>query len=66
MSDEIIEELWRIKDSIAQEYNYDLDLLVANLRNKKNLENQKTVNLHSIKESFKKSMSKLEDTSANV
>lgn len=66
MSDEIIEELWRIKDDIAREYNYDLDLIVANLRNKKNLENQKTVNLRSIKESIETRMSKIEDTPVNA
>ena len=60
MSDEIIEELWKIKDSIAREYNYDLDLLVANLRTKKHSDNQKTVNLHSIRESFKKNINEIE------
>ena len=32
MADEIIRELWRVKDKIAQEHNYDLDALVAHLR----------------------------------
>ena len=32
MADEIIRELWRIKDKIAQEHDYDLDALVAHLR----------------------------------
>ena len=32
MADEIIQELWRIKDKIAREYDYDLDALVAHLR----------------------------------
>lgn len=32
MADEIIRELWRIKDEIAQEHGYNLDALVAHLR----------------------------------
>ena len=31
MSDEIIEELWLIKDSIAREHDYDIESLVAYL-----------------------------------
>ena len=34
MTDEIIQELWRIKDGIARDHGYDLDLLVAYLRSK--------------------------------
>lgn len=32
MTDEIIQELWRIKDAIASEHGYDLDALAAHLR----------------------------------
>ena len=35
MADGIIEELWRIKDGIAREYRYDVDALVAHLREEK-------------------------------
>lgn len=45
MSDEIIEELWQIKDSIAQECEYDIDALVSRLQAKKRPEGQKVVNL---------------------
>ena len=31
MADDIIEELWRIKDGIAREYGYDVDALAAHL-----------------------------------
>ena len=31
MADEIIEELWNIKDGIAREHDYDVDALVAHL-----------------------------------
>ena len=34
MSDEIIKELWQIKDNIAREHGYDIDALVAHLRTK--------------------------------
>ena len=33
MTDEIIRELWRIKDEIGKEHGYDLDALGAHLRN---------------------------------
>jgi hypothetical protein len=32
MADEIMSELWKIKDDIAREYGYNLDALVAHLR----------------------------------
>ena len=31
MADEIIEELWNIKDGIAREHDYDVDALVPHL-----------------------------------
>nr|VFK56455.1 MAG: hypothetical protein BECKTUN1418F_GA0071002_10885 [Candidatus Kentron sp. TUN]VFK59039.1 MAG: hypothetical protein BECKTUN1418D_GA0071000_109413 [Candidatus Kentron sp. TUN]VFK62763.1 MAG: hypothetical protein BECKTUN1418E_GA0071001_10866 [Candidatus Kentron sp. TUN] len=34
MTDEILRELWRIKDRIAEENNYSLDTLVSTLRSK--------------------------------
>lgn len=32
MKDEIIEELWQVKDSIAERHGHDVDELVAYLR----------------------------------
>ena len=32
MADEIIEELWRIKDDVAREHGYDIDRLAAYFR----------------------------------
>jgi len=32
MMDEIITELWTVKDGIAAEYNYDIDTLVNHLQ----------------------------------
>ncbi len=34
MTDEIIKELWHIKDNIARDYGYDLDALAAYLQGK--------------------------------
>ena len=49
MSDEIIEELWRIKDSIAREHGYDIEALAAYLRSKKRAEGQQIVDLSAMK-----------------
>jgi hypothetical protein len=49
MSDEIIKELWQIKDSIAREHGYDLEVLVAHLQTKKKPEGQRVVDLHAIR-----------------
>ena len=34
MSDEIIRELWDIKDEMAREHGYDLEALAAHVQNK--------------------------------
>lgn len=34
MADEIIKELWQIKDRMAQEYGYDIDTFAAHLQNR--------------------------------
>ena len=53
MSDEIIEELWRIKDgikdSIAREHGYDIEALVAYLQSKKKAEGRQIVDLSAMK-----------------
>jgi len=50
MADEIIQELWKIKDEIAYEHNYDLDSLSAYLRTRKRPGNQKAINLQALKQ----------------
>ena len=35
MADEVITELWKIKDTIAKEYGYSVKSLVAHLQSKK-------------------------------
>ena len=51
MADEIIEELWKIKDGIAQEYGFNLDSLVAHLKARELSSGQKVVNLRAKKTS---------------
>ncbi|MBF0275118.1 MAG: hypothetical protein HQK84_07790 [Nitrospinae bacterium] len=43
MKDEIIEELWKVKDEIAKEHNYDIDKLVETLREREKTEKRKIV-----------------------
>jgi hypothetical protein len=56
MADEIIKELWQIKDGIASEHGYEIDALVAHLRAKKHLEDHLVVDLKSIKKTPNKSL----------
>jgi len=51
MADEIIEELWRIKDDIANECGYDVKAFVVHLKDKKHLKERQVVDLRSIKRS---------------
>lgn len=48
MSDEIIEELWRIKDLIAREHGYDVEALVTHLQTKKRPAGQRVVDLRTM------------------
>ena len=50
MSDEIIMELWQIKDRIAREHGYDIDALVAHLQAKNRAAGQQVVNLRGMKQ----------------
>ena len=50
MPDEIIEELWRIKDSIARGHGYDIEALVAHLRSRERTEGRRVVDLRAIRE----------------
>ena len=50
MSDELIEELWQIKDSIAREHEYDVDALVAHFRTQERMESRRVVDLHAARE----------------
>ncbi len=45
MKNEIMEELWKIKDQIAHECGYDIDKLAKELRAKENKEKAPVVDL---------------------
>lgn len=45
MTDEIIQEVWRAKDRLAKEFNYDLDALAAELQKRQKQTARKVVNL---------------------
>jgi len=45
MPDEIIEELWKIKDTIAEEHGCDVRALVAHLKERKRGAGEQTIDL---------------------
>jgi len=45
MADEIIQEVWRAKDRLAKEFDYDLDGLAAELRKRQKQTGRTIVNL---------------------
>jgi uncharacterized protein (UPF0335 family) len=51
MVDEIIKELWKIKDAISNEHGYDVKALVVHLKAKKREGDQQVVNLRHMKKS---------------
>lgn len=50
MADEIIKELWQIKDHMAQEYGYDIDTFVAQFQRRQQVESRQVVDLRAMKE----------------
>ena len=61
MSDEIIEELWQIKDSIAREHDYDIESLVAYLQSKQRPADQQVVDLSVLKGTADQGAPELQD-----
>jgi hypothetical protein len=53
MTDEIIREVWRAKDELARQFNYDLEALAVELRKRQKESGRKIVNLE--KESVEQS-----------
>lgn len=49
MVDDVLKELWEIKDNIAKEHGNDLDALTAWLKKRSITENRKVINLKAIK-----------------
>ncbi|MHC4444299.1 MAG: hypothetical protein ACYTF1_25075 [Planctomycetota bacterium] len=45
MPDEIIQEVWRSKDRLAKEFEYNIDALAAELRRRQEQSGRKVVNL---------------------
>ena len=45
MKDEVIDELWQVKDSIAKEHNYDVRLLSERIRHRERLADEQVVDL---------------------
>jgi predicted TIM-barrel fold metal-dependent hydrolase len=45
MTDEIIREVWRAKDELAKQFNYDLEALAAELRRRQKESGREVVNL---------------------
>ncbi len=45
MKNEILDELWKIKDQVAHENDYDVDKLAEKLREKEKKEKESVVNL---------------------
>ena len=54
MPDEIIEELWRVKDELAREHGYDVRALAAYLQNKEQTEGRRVVDLGAMKSNLDK------------
>ena len=50
MPDELIEELWQIKDGIAREHGYDVEAFVAHLRSRERMESWRVVDLRAARE----------------
>ncbi len=50
MADEVIEQLWRIKDAMAKEHGYDIVRLAADLEGRQGKEGHRIVNLQALRE----------------
>ena len=49
MKDEIIEEVWMIKDAISAEHDYDAKRLVETLRSRQSSSGARVVDLHAVR-----------------
>ena len=49
MADKVIEELWRIKDAMAQEHGYDIARLAADLQGRQGEEGHRIVDLQALR-----------------
>ncbi len=53
MADKVIEELWQIKEAMAQEYGYDVIRLAADLQRRQQEEAHRIVDLRALREADK-------------
>ena len=56
MADEVIEELWRIKDAMAQEYGYDIARLAEDLQGRQGEEGHRIVDLQALRKAGEREM----------
>ena len=57
MPNEIIKELWQIKDSMAREHGYDIDAFVAHLQSRQRAGDRQVVDLRAMKEAAERASS---------
>ena len=57
MADEVIEELWHIKDAMAREYGYDIARLAAALQGRQGEEGHRVVDLQALREAGERGVS---------
>ena len=63
MSDEVLTELWRIKDDIARQYGNDVEALVAHLRQRESLEHPPVVQPPAIRPGAEQGVARAERSS---
>lgn len=50
VSDEVLREVWRIKDELSESYGHDIEKLFADIQKKQRLSGRRIVNLQTIGE----------------
>ena len=53
VSDEVLREVWRIKDELSESYGHDIEKLFADIQKKQRLSGRRIVNLQTIEENRK-------------
>ena len=53
VSDEVLREVWRIKDELSESYGHDIEKLFADIQKKQRLSGRRIVNLQTIGENRK-------------
>lgn len=50
VSDEVLREVWRIKDELSESYGHDIEKLFADIQKKQRLSGRRIVNLQTVGE----------------